>query len=281
MDWMVAAAAGMVLYGRGLMWALPILTLAELLFSVQPQPLRLRLRPAVYWALSVPVTGGLMGLTSHLQGLLHLQPLISVELWFGWDAPTRALSLIAAPTAGAIIIDFFFYWMHRAQHRFFWRFHRVHHAIRDLNAVTSYHHISEELFHTALMVVPMSLLISPQVGPVIPLMAAVASLRGYYIHSNLRLHFGPVIRRVLCDNRFHRIHHSTDQRHFNANYCSVSPLWDTLFGTAYFPAKDEWPETGLAELPEPQDVREWLLAPLAPAGGPLNAPSATPVGEHA
>lgn len=267
MEWMTAAGLGVDHYWRALAWVLPVMTLLEMTFPAREQPLKQRLRPALFWALSVPVTGAVMGLSDHLRSVLGLHPLVTLQLWFGWNGPTRMLSLVLAPLAAAVVADFFFYWMHRVQHRFFWNFHRVHHAAREMNAVASYHHISEELFHTALMVAPMALLVSPDAGPIVPFMAVFTALRGYYSHSNLRFHVGPVLRRLFCDNRFHRIHHSIEPRHFNLNFCSVCPLWDVLFGTAYFPARDEWPDTGVADFPEPTNIREWLLAPLAQSAG--------------
>lgn len=271
MEWTAAAVASTALYGRQLLWVLPVMTLLELTFPVQEQRLAQRLRPATFWALSVPVTGTAIGLSNHLWSVLGVHPLVTLKLWFGWNGPTRLLSLILAPLAAAVVADFFFYWMHRAQHRFFWNFHRVHHSAREMNAVASYHHISEELFHTALMTAPMTLLVAPNAGPIIPAMVVFTTLRGYYSHSNLRLNVGPVLRWLFCDNRFHRIHHSIEPEHFGLNFCSVCPLWDVIFGTAYFPAKDEWPETGVPDFPEPEDIREWLLAPLAPAGDRLSA----------
>jgi sterol desaturase/sphingolipid hydroxylase (fatty acid hydroxylase superfamily) len=115
-----------------------------------------------------------------------------------------------------------------------------------------------------LMVWPNMFLIEPDVGPMLPAVGLVLVLSGFYVHSNLRLHLGP-LRRVFCDNRFHRIHHSTDPAHFNTNFCAFTTIWDQLFGTAYFPRRDEWPQTGLADFQESRSIREWIIAPLRPA----------------
>jgi sterol desaturase/sphingolipid hydroxylase (fatty acid hydroxylase superfamily) len=40
-------------------------------------------------------------------------------------------------------------------------------------------------------------------------------------------------------------------------------LWDHLFGTAYVPREDEWPDTGVENFPEPATVSQYLLAPFA------------------
>ena len=45
-------------------------------------------------------------------------------------------------------------------------------------------------------------------------------------------------------------------------------LWDSLFGTAHFPAEGEWPATGVPDFPEPANVRQFLFASFGyrPAG---------------
>lgn len=51
--------------------------------------------------------------------------------------------------------------------------------------------------------------------------------RGFYIHSPVDVHFWPM-RKVLVDNRFHRIHHSLEPRHSIRTSGSASAS-----GTAY------------------------------------------------
>ena len=69
---------------------------------------------------------------------------------------------------------------------------------------------------------------------------------------------------MIGDNQFHRIHHSLEERHFNRNFGTITPLWDVLFGTACFPKAGEWPKVGLADVPEPKTLREYLLMPFRP-----------------
>ena len=72
---------------------------------------------------------------------------------------------------------------------------------------------------------------------------------------------GP-LRAWFVDNRYHRIHHSLEERHFDRNFGAFTTLWDRLFGTHYAPEPGEWPDVGLAEVGEPGGVREWLDQPL-------------------
>jgi sterol desaturase/sphingolipid hydroxylase (fatty acid hydroxylase superfamily) len=99
-------------------------------------------------------------------------------------------------------------------------------------------------------------------GPATPVAVGfVLNLLTYYIHSPVDVHFGP-LRKVLVDNRFHRIHHSVEPRHFDKNFGVCFSIWDRWFGTAYDPAPDEWPQVGLAGVDPPRTIRDYLLLPF-------------------
>jgi sterol desaturase/sphingolipid hydroxylase (fatty acid hydroxylase superfamily) len=160
-----------------------------------------------------------------------------------------------------VVHDFFFYWYHRAQHRWLWRWHSVHHSVTHLNALNSYHHISEPLMSMLMLQLPMALAFADD-GPVIPIAAALLWLHIVWIHSPTRVTLGP-LRAVLVDNRYHRIHHSLEERHFDKNFGAFTTIWDRLFGTEHMPEKGEWPAVGLADQAPPAGLRAWLK-PAAP-----------------
>lgn len=66
---------------------------------------------------------------------------------------------------------------------------------------------------------------------------------------------------VIVDNRFHRIHHSLDEKHFDKNFGIAMSLWDWIFGTAHWPSKDEWPKVGVAGVDQPRNVVDFLALP--------------------
>jgi sterol desaturase/sphingolipid hydroxylase (fatty acid hydroxylase superfamily) len=181
----------------------------------------------------------------------NIQPLITIHWSWG--------SAIVAAIVSGLCADFLFYWYHRAQHRWFWRWHSVHHSIENLSAINSYHHWSEPFFSSVLTTLPFAFF-DLQATPQWIYLAFVIRLHPYYIHTASRLHLGPVGKFVI-DNRFHRLHHSTDERHFNSNFGAVTTLWDHLFGTARVPADGEWPKVGLINQREPATIREWSSAP--------------------
>jgi sterol desaturase/sphingolipid hydroxylase (fatty acid hydroxylase superfamily) len=175
----------------------------------------------------------------------------------------RAAGWLAATLGLAIIADFFYYWLHRAQHSvsWLWRFHRVHHSISEMSATNSYHHVAEDLFQYVAVTLPLTFLLGVSTGPVPWLMIVVLNTQSYFIHSSANFNIGP-LRYLLMDNRLHRIHHSREDRHFNHNFATRTPIWDVLFGTAYFPRRDEWPAVGLSHTVEPRTLRDYLLLPF-------------------
>ena len=223
------------------------------------------LKAAVFWLVWTPFTVLTVTVFMALWSALGVKPLLPSLAPPG--LPPLAAAVCAA-VAAAFVGDFFYYWCHRAQHRFFWRFHAVHHSVREMSGVAAYHHVSEEAFKLALYSVPLAFLTTDPVA--IPVIGVLLGWQGNYLHSPIRLHFGPV-GRVIQDNRFHRIHHSIEPKHFDKNFGVFTTLWDYLFGTAWFPAPDEWPATGVIEAPEPATVADFLLFPFRSRPAPAAA----------
>lgn len=243
----------------GWMVVLALLTAFELANPLGEQKVATRLRGLGYWALFIPVASVLNLLLSAAWAGLGVRPLLSLPLFqtLAFLGPVAAL---VAVLVAWVLNDFFFYCCHRIQHRFLWRWHAVHHSIRELSAVNSYHHVSEALMSMVLYSVPTSLIVTDAAAAV-PLIGLVMWLQIVWIHSPTRASLGP-LRAWFVDNRYHRIHHSLEERHFDKNFGAFTTLWDRLFGTHYAPAPDEWPDVGLAEVDEPAGIREWLDQPL-------------------
>ena len=237
-------------------FSLSLLTAIELLLPREAQSLRQRLTGLAIWACYVPLSIVIFKLFGSLWAAIGIRPLVRLPLSFDWAG---IAAIVLAPLAAALIYDFFFYWFHRAQHAFAWRFHAVHHSIRELNTVNAYHHVTEPVFQAVFLLLPVSLILA-DTGPAVPAMLILLHLQGGFIHSSSRIDLGP-LRLFLCDNRFHRIHHSVEERHFDKNFGAFTTLWDRLFGTAWFPERDEWPDTGLAEIDQPRSLRHWIDLP--------------------
>lgn len=237
---------------------LGILTVLEILVSRQRQTLRCRLNGVVIWAAYIPISVCIYKGLYALWDWLGITALLNFSLIrsLGWAGP---VAIILAACCSALVADFFLYWYHRAQHRLLWRFHAVHHSIRDLNAINSYHHVSEALFSGVLIALPTTLIVVDY-GPTVPVLVFLTSLQAVYLHSPTRLNAGP-LRAMLGDNVWHRVHHSLDKAHFDKNFGVLTTFWDRVFGTAYFPRSDEWPAVGLVDQAPPGGLREWVMFP--------------------
>jgi len=263
---LVNALAIRLIYPAGscLLFLLP-----ELLLPRSRNSVRSYLRAGTFMATAVALNTLVIKALDGSMDALQLPPLAVLDLRPLTESASLGLRLagwLAAALGIAMVGNFFYYWLHRAQHRFawLWRFHRVHHSIEEMSATASYHHVAEDLFQFAAVTLPMAVLLGVQSGPVPWIVVVLAGTHTYFIHSSARFNIGP-LRYLLCDNRFHRIHHSLEPPHRDRNFGTSTPLWDLLFGTAWFPRRDEWPKVGLVELAEPRTIRDYLLMPFQPA----------------
>jgi sterol desaturase/sphingolipid hydroxylase (fatty acid hydroxylase superfamily) len=201
------------------------------------------------------------------------KPLLSVDLKLNnvsSSFASTAFGYLVAPCIPILIGDFLYYWFHRLQHMvpFLWRFHAVHHAIEELNAANCNHHITEEIFKVPFIAAPMALLLQFKV-PHIAVFSIFLAAQATFIHANLRFSLGP-LNYLIARPLYHRIHHSIDPFHNNKNFGSLSPIWDIVFGTAYFPAQDELVMTGLPDKHEAKTIDQYLFA-LCPKENVISA----------
>lgn len=184
--------------------------------------------------------------------------------------------LLALACVWLIARDFFYYWLHRAQHRFawLWAIHEVHHSDEHMNVTTTFrHHWLQVPLDTVLILVPFTYLVTPP-----PAIAAIAFgldlVIGQFIHLNARIRL-PWFHWLIATPHHHRIHHSNEPRHMDRNFAAITPFWDVLFGTYYRAGKDEYPATGLIAGGSPRTVidaamlpfRRWRGEPVAVVDG--------------
>ena len=275
MEW-VSAWAGATVWttlGAAPVWA--VLTGLELAFPRgRRSPPLTYLRGMIYWLPVAAVIGGIGLIWEEVLKATAWTPLLQVPLagWFAAHPRWTWLGYVISPLVGLLIFDFSFYWMHRFQHRFLWRFHAVHHAIEDLSGINSYPHWIEGILKFIFMTLPWSLLYKVDQVAMPATVSFLIILHGHFIHSNTRLHLG-LLRVFFADNRFHRIHHSVQAEHFDKNFGSATTFWDRLFGTAYFPARDEWPATGVAGSREAETIADAMFRPFGPSTAPASTPS--------
>jgi len=190
--------------------------------------------------------------------------LLPLFVWKIEDNPGEVTHATVAALATLVSVwayDFFYYWYHRAQHRFaiLWSFHRVHHSIVQLNCLNSYHHPFDEIFRLPFIIIPLAILLKVDV-PQLVLLSGFVAAWGQYLHSDTCVHLGR-LSPIFADNAHHRVHHSLLERHRDRNFAAFFPVWDRLFGTYEAPQR-VLPAVGLADLPPPRTVTDYLIMPF-------------------
>jgi len=149
-----------------------------------------------------------------------------------------------------LLFDFWMYIWHRINHQvpFLWRFHRMHHSDRAMDASTGVR------FHTGEILLSgfARLVVLPLLGMSIAQLVVYESILLpviFFHHSNVRLprwlDFG--LAYFLVSPAVHRVHHSRIREETNSNYGSVLQWWDWLFGSFRIRHDSEAIELGLDE----------------------------------
>ncbi len=139
-----------------------------------------------------------------------------------------------------VVFDAADYLLHRAQHRYawWWQLHALHHSQRQMTLWSdNRNHLLDDVLRDSLLVL-LALLVGVAPAQFVALVA-VTQLLESLAHANVRLHFGPVLGRLLVSPRYHRAHHAMGAEHDKApagghNFAVLFPVWDLLFGTARF-----------------------------------------------
>jgi sterol desaturase/sphingolipid hydroxylase (fatty acid hydroxylase superfamily) len=272
---LLSAANGM--WPRGLWFLLPLIPfmLAEQLRPVGQAP---RLRD---YSLNI-----LIGLsTTYLAlplGVLAGECSSYVREWMPWKPLSFTFDSIGAlPTVGPVLKvlamifvplllhDFWFYWVHRIEHKvpLFWAFHRLHHSDERMNTTTYMrdHFLQNGLIRAFFPVFTLGLFIDlslRQAGQAAFYSTLFLVLLSMFYHSAIRVSL-PWLDRIVVTPQVHRIHHSTHPQHYNRNFADALPIFDILFGTYHRPVRDEFPATGLGpEYPAPRSIWPAQLGPL-------------------
>ena len=159
-----------------------------------------------------------------------------------------------------------FYWGHRWSHQipFLWRFHAVHHSAEHMDfLVNTRAHPFDIIFTRLCGFVPLFVLglAGPGGGSsATPLLLLfVATIWGFFIHSNLRWRFGP-LEHLVSTPAFHHWHH-TRREHVDRNYASLFPWVDHLFGSFHLPPK-QWPGEYGTDTPVGPGIAGQVFDPL-------------------
>ena len=137
-------------------------------------------------------------------------------------------------TLGVVILDLAIYLQHVASHKIpiLWRFHKVHHADRDIDVTTG---IRFHPIESGLSMVYKCLIIII-VGPLsiaVFLFEVILNASAMFNHANVKLPLSldSILRQILVTPDMHRVHHSAIQKETDSNYGFFLSIWDRFFKT--------------------------------------------------
>lgn len=139
-------------------------------------------------------------------------------------------SSVALILAAYVIIDFLFYWYHRAIHevRFGWAAHVNHHSSQYFNVGTALRASFVEAWLEPLLFIPAVLI---GIDPVMAIaLLSINHLYQYWLHTRHIGKLGPV-EWVMNTPSHHRVHHGSNLQYCDKNYAGTFIVWDRLFGT--------------------------------------------------
>lgn len=165
---------------------------------------------------------------------MSLDSLILIDI-YDWPLETQLLVFF-------VLSDFLKWVTHRILHRvnFLWRFHRVHHSIKEMGfAGHLRYHWMENIFYKPLKILSIMLIggFEPEQAFIVHFFAISI---GHLNHANIRLTYGPL--KYIFNNPVmhlqHHAYHLPKEHRYGVNFGMTLSIWDYMFGTAYVPKTD-------------------------------------------
>lgn len=160
----------------------------------------------------------------------------AVDAWrLGWGLLNQVQWPWLVEGALALLaLDFAIWLQHLATHKvpLFWRFHRVHHADRDMDVTTGIRFHPVEIAASMGLKIGLIYLLGPMAVAVL-VFEVLLNGTTLFNHANLRLPLwlDHVVRLLLVTPDMHRVHHSAQRHEHDSNYGFALSIWDRIFGT--------------------------------------------------
>lgn len=163
---------------------------------------------------------------------------LMIPSWFRTLVGYNLLATIKSPILQnicfVIVLDFTLYWIHRVSHTVpaLWELHKFHHSATEMTILTTARlHPLEIAINNVVFSLPLFILGIPVETYLI--FFFFTNWLGHIHHSMIPWTWGFVGKYIFLSPAAHRIHHSTEVKHYNKNFGTVTPVWDRLFGTWY------------------------------------------------
>lgn len=169
--------------------------------------------------------------------------------------------ILVQSVAIIVLLDMFFYVMHRLKHRWqwWWRLHETHHSSQDLDWFSSVRfHPLEKVLDRTIYLLPLLFLGASKEALLV--LATVDAMVASFSHSNLNWRIGPFIY-IFVGPEMHRWHHSSDPKRRECNYGNNLSIFDWMFGTAYL-TQENPTSFGLddSRYPEGNMIKQFIYA---------------------
>jgi sterol desaturase/sphingolipid hydroxylase (fatty acid hydroxylase superfamily) len=266
-----AALVGALTIRSGIIFGLVVLAVVfvplERVFALHPQRV---LRSGwktdvVHFAVNTILTNALLVIPVIGLGL-GLRAVVPTAVHHGIAGEPGWLQL----TEAFLLAEVCGYVAHSAAHQvpLLWRFHKVHHSIREMDWLASAHlHPLDSVWTRSCVILPLFALGFSRAtfGGFL----VITTVQAIFIHANVRLTFGP-LRWVIATPEFHHWHHANAPAAYNTNFAGEFPWIDALFGTLYLPKGQVPDRYGIDDQQPAGYLRQlaWPLRAAAPADRP-------------
>lgn len=173
-----------------------------------------------------------------------------------------------------LVLDLFFYFMHRLKHRWhwWWRLHETHHSSANLDFLASVRfHPLEKVIDRLVFLLPLTVFGASEGALLI--WSSVDVFFGMLNHANVRFRLGPLAY-LFVGPEMHRWHHARDPARRDVNFGNNLSIFDWMFGTAAL-APDDPVEFGIDDqdvYPSDDILRQWMFA-FRPAAASTAVPA--------
>ena len=140
--------------------------------------------------------------------------------------------------------DCLIYLRHRIFHlRPVWKFHSIHHSSEEVNWLSAvrFHPAENSIEATGEVLLFLGCTVLGFDALVLSVAGLLIGFYNFFIHSNLRVTFGP-LRYIFVSPVFHRWHHSDEAAAHDKNFAAMFSCLDLALGTFYMPP-DKMPDT--------------------------------------
>jgi sterol desaturase/sphingolipid hydroxylase (fatty acid hydroxylase superfamily) len=176
---------------------------------------------------------GLAGINAALSPLVVI-PISAVAAQWSLDWRPPWLGGMSGLAFDLLLLDFWIYWWHRANHRVpvLWRFHEVHHLDQFLDVTSAIRFHLGEVMLSAVVRAALVFLVAIPLSSVL-IFETTLVVATMFHHSNLKLPAGVerLLSYLIVTPSIHWVHHHALRSDTDSNYSTILSVWDRLFAS--------------------------------------------------